>query len=283
MPYTPYKTIFRDSNVKRLATTGVPIYPLGKTAGLPSSLTFQTFTADGLFSVPNDIRLIYIAMYGAGGTSGTDGTTTIEGGAGAFFLGSKAVTPTEVLTITIGAPNGGGQRGTRYGANAAGNGGGLTSVVSNSITAYAGAGGGGFSAVGFTNTGPGGNGGYYIGGDGTYDYVTNANNSGIVAKGGNTTGASGGAGGTWTDINGTKTAGSGSSLLGGSWTGENPPPLGPTFAYTCGGGGAGYYGGGAGMLGCGAGGSSYFNGTLITYTDGGGSASNTSGVVLIGY
>lgn len=115
-------------------------------------LRTQNFTASGTFTVPNDVYTLIINGAGAGGgySAGTGiGLAFAAGGSGGFVQNYKiAVTPGDVLTITIGA------------AGTVGSPGGSTIIFSNGTsTNLLVLGGGGPAAVG-TGYASGGDGGF---------------------------------------------------------------------------------------------------------------------------
>ena len=202
------------------------------------------------WNVPNNVNLIYVKLWGAGGGSAWS-TGDGPGGGGGFVSGYLSVTPGSTLTIIVGQGGGAGGSGSAT-ANAYGGGG--------AGTTYSG-GGGGRSAIQITAgvdavTAGGGAGGcrddWRMGGGG----------------GGGLIGAAG-ALATYQNcgLGGTQSAGGGPSNgncagFGALYTGGN----GCTSSYASGGGG-GYYGGGGGGNGSGAdgpggGGSSYISGLI---------------------
>lgn len=235
----------------------------------PHSTGSQTFTATGAaqtFTVPCGVYSLNVQLWGAGGGCGYYGA----GGSGGYVSGVLSVTPNQVLTIIVGK-GGGGNSSTN--APNAGYGGGGTGYYDNCY-GFAGAGGGGRSAIQFTagtdvvTVGGGGGGGsypynYYPNGGGAgkdgFDNLTyNATGTGSGRAG---TVAAGGAGGT-----GNPSGGAGSQYQGGN------AGTGSCF-YPGGGGGGGYFGGGAGSgnsygsaEGGGGGGSYYVTNAAFTGT-----------------
>lgn len=210
-----------------------------------SNPTVQTFT------VPAGVTSITAEMWGAGG-----GGKTGLGGGGGYAKGDIAVTPGQILTITVGEGGslnyvashtiGGGGYTSLDAGNGGGSGGGRSSIAVGGVDLITAGGGGGGGS--FVNN-PGGAGGGTTGGDGT-----GAPNH--YGRGG--TASAGGAGGTGTG---------GTSISGAQYLGGRAP----TNNYTGGGGGGGWYGGGAANgistnLGGGGGGSGYVGGAGVTNT-----------------
>lgn len=67
----------------------------------------QTFTSSGTFTVPEGVYTLFVTMCGGGGgrsVMGVGGYTYGGGGAGGYYINYPlAVTPGDVLTITVGA------------------------------------------------------------------------------------------------------------------------------------------------------------------------------------
>ncbi|MEV0565273.1 glycine-rich protein [Dactylosporangium sp. NPDC050588] len=217
-----------------------------------------TYTgADQTFTVPPGITLIEAALFGAGGASSLEG----KGGGGGYTTGTIAVTPGQVLTITVGeggkpdsavATYGGGGRGGNYAVSLVetslekgGSGGGMSAIWSTSygVGPLLIAGGGGAASVETANDGGGGGG------------ATGGGGSGGATAGG---GASQIAGGTGGDNNTCEEGDDGGAFQGGAGSNGYKPG---------GGGGGGFYGGGGGdcrsgggsvqFAGAGGGGSGY--------------------------
>lgn len=187
--------------------------------------TFNYTGTNQTYTVPAGVTSLIVSVWGAGGGGGNssfNNPNTCNGGGGAFVTGTLAVTPGQVLTLTVGGggvPSGGktfgGGGGTAQQDTASG--GGLSAInIAGSYVVIAGGGGGGGYDIG-----PAGSGGLLTGGDGTYA---------PCGRGGTQTG--GGSGGT-SDYG---VAPSGTALMGGD-----------SSIYGGGGGGGGYYGGGAGI------------------------------------
>ena len=217
------------------------------------------------WTVPSGVTLIYVDAAGAQGGSG--GTNI--GGKGGKVSGIIAVTPGDVLQITVGGQSttniavygfgGNGGRSTSYGTIARA-GGGLSAISTAAPVTQANAfliagGGGGTPTSGFA-----GNGGA---GGGLNGISATSNYGGVFTRGGGATQLAGGVAGTPSDGNSTlPTAGSAinggaGGIVGGFSGGWNGG----------GGGGAGYFGGGGGAgggnaQGSGGGGSSWTNPSL---------------------
>lgn len=183
----------------------------------------QTFTSNGSFSVPDGVNLVFVEMFGGGGSGGCNGTginagTGAYGGEGGqYVVKPVTVTPGSSVTVTIGvggAPSGtanspvDGLPGTNttFGAvRAAGGFGGSANV--NTVTGVAGRGIGRGSA--FANGGAsfiatagnpsflGGDAGFGQGGDAknASGPSSSPTNGGIGAGGGATDVGTSGAGG----------------------------------------------------------------------------------------
>ncbi len=217
------------------------------------------------WTVPSGVTLIYVDVAGAQGGSG--GTNI--GGKGGKVSGIMAVTPGDILQITVGGQSttniavygfgGNGGRSTAYGTIARA-GGGLSAISTAAPVTQANAfliagGGGGTPTSGFA-----GNGGA---GGGLNGISATSNYGGVFTRGGGATQLAGGVAGTASDGNSTlPTAGSAinggaGGIVGGFSAGWNGG----------GGGGAGYFGGGGGAgggnaQGSGGGGSSWTNPSL---------------------
>jgi hypothetical protein len=217
------------------------------------------------WTVPSGVTLIYVDVAGAQGGSG--GTNI--GGKGGKVSGIMAVTPGDVLQITVGGQSttniavygfgGNGGRSTSFGTIARA-GGGLSAISTAAPVTQANAfliagGGGGTPTSGFA-----GNGGA---GGGLNGVSAASNYGGVFTRGGGATQLAGGVAGTPSDGNSTlPTAGSAinggaGGIVGGFSGGWNGG----------GGGGAGYFGGGGGAgggnaQGSGGGGSSWTNPSL---------------------
>jgi hypothetical protein len=212
------------------------------------------------WTVPSGVTLIYVDVAGAqGGSAGAN-----IGGKGGKVSGIMAVTPGDVLQITVGGQSttniavygfgGNGGRSTSFGTIARA-GGGLSAISTAAPVTQANAfliagGGGGTPTSGFA-----GNGGA---GGGLNGVSATSNYGGTFTRGGGATQFAGGVAGSASDGNSTlPTAGSAinggaGGIVGGASAGWNGG----------GGGGAGYFGGGGGAgggnaQGSGGGGSSW--------------------------
>lgn len=234
------------------------------------------------FNVPAGVTRIGVKMWGGGGggASGRSGSTSIggDGGDGGYAEAILTVTPSESLTIQVGAGGAGRTYNITSPATAGGSGGGGNSPQPTTATESGGGGGGGYSGVVRSSTilacaGGGGGGGGCVNGatpnfDGSHggvacgcaDRLPNnwESTSGWASAGGgsNVNGGTGGASGTSAQRGADGTSGAGG--VGGT---------GLSGRATGGGGGGGYYGGGGGFghsndgnfagAGGGGGGSSY--------------------------
>ncbi len=217
------------------------------------------------WTVPSGVTLIYVDVAGAqGGSAGAN-----IGGKGGKVSGIMAVTPGDILQITVGGQSstniavygfgGNGGRSTSFGTIARA-GGGLSAISTSApvtqANAFLIAGGGG----GTPTSGYAGNGGA---GGGLNGVSATSNYGGTFTRGGGATQFAGGVAGSASDGNSTlPTAGSAinggaGGIVGGASAGWNGG----------GGGGAGYFGGGGGAgggnaQGSGGGGSSWTNPSL---------------------
>lgn len=263
------------------AVAGGYIYSAGGAGGNNTTTVTYYSAGTSTFTVPIGVTQITVKTWGGGGGGGSGSNSTGVGGTGGGGGYAKAVinvTPSEDLTILVGAG------GAKAAANNRGGSGGEATKVSRSSTILleAGAGGGGGGRRGGTtgtngdagagggttgqqgrngSTGPPGTGGTQaaggIGGNGTGD-----GRAGVSQGGGD-----GGAPSTSCATNATGTGSNGTGGAGGTFT---------TSCAAGGGGGGGYYGGGGGAStstnsrsgGGGGGGSSYINPTgLVGGTD----------------
>ena len=114
---------------------------------------FVAFTASGSFTVPDGVTTIRGRLWAGGGGGGGSSANTIAGsggGGGEFVEQSAAVTPGQVITITVGAGGAGGTAGGGNGGN-----GGASSIG----TLMSAAGGGGGRGAVTADGSPGGTGG----------------------------------------------------------------------------------------------------------------------------
>jgi phage minor structural protein len=208
----------------------------------PTAANSQRFDYDNdevqTFTVPDNVTEVVIEAVGASGGG--------AGGAGGKVVATFPVTPGQVFDVyapsagsgatSAGGWPGGGQGGNLEGSPNAAGGGGYAAVIPTGGTLIdallvAGAGGGGSEDA--TNDGPGGDGGFFHGGDadGDWNAGSDANDPGR--------GATQFAGGQ------PQSGTNGSGEHGSFGQGGTAHQSGSAFAYASGGGGAGWYGGGA--------------------------------------
>jgi len=125
----------------------------------PGFAQVQGFTASGSFTVPAGVTRVRVRAHGGGGGGG--GNTTQGGGGGGggggYAEGIYAVTPGQVVAVTVGAGGAGGPNNAgTSGANSGGSGG--ASSFGAFLTAGGGSGGQGSMSGGQGNSGPGGSG-----------------------------------------------------------------------------------------------------------------------------
>ncbi|MFF5228883.1 glycine-rich protein [Dactylosporangium sp. NPDC000521] len=199
--------------------------------------TRYTYTgADQTFTVPAGITLIEAALFGAGGANSLEG----KGGGGGYTTGSIAVTPGQVLTITVGE---GGKPDSDVGTYGGGGRGGHNAVGLVEANLQKGGSGGGMSAIWSASYGAGP---LLIAGGGgaaSLETASDGGGGGGATGGGGAGGATAGAGasqfvgGTGGDNLDCEGGGDGGSFQGGAG-GDGYRPGG--------GGGGGFYGGGGG-------------------------------------
>lgn len=228
--------------------------------GVNAQTTTQTFTTSGTFTVPPGVTTIQVEAWGGGGAGG--GTTnaaraTGGGGAGGTYTlnSSVAVTPGQVITVTVGAGG--------VGVSNANGGAGGTSTFASTIPVTAAGGGGGARNTGATNL--------TLNGAGAIASVGVTRNGGSGGTGnattstsGNSGGGGGGAGATGNGGNASGiTAGTGGTGGGGNGAaGRNSDGDGiDATALSGGGGGARSSGTGANR----AGGDGYRGQIIVTY------------------
>jgi len=186
--------------------------------GTVFSQTTVTFTSSSTFNVPAGVTSVDIEVVGAGGNGGGNGGG--GGGGGGYASGTYAVTPGQVLTVTVGVAGGGPVGGASavdmmIGATGGENG---TVVTTGNLLGGGGAGG---TATGGTINRTGGNGGagrwtyFGGGGGGAAGSVSNGSTGGDAIQwtgvcqfpggtaglGGGTPGGNGGKGAGFTDVN----------------------------------------------------------------------------------
>lgn len=204
------------------------------------------FTGSGSFTVPDGVNSVFIEVIGAGGSGGGNGTG--GGGGGAYASGEYAVTPLQVMTITIGLGGINEETGTTSvdGLLMATGGSNGVSVPNPEI------GGGGNGGVSY-----GGNIANYFGGTGGGGYYTYFGGGGGGAAGPDGNGGIGGNTIAWTGI--CLTPGGDGGLSGGAPAGNGgkgagftddfcvvTDPSGMGENYGAGGGGGNGNGGGPG-------------------------------------
>jgi len=217
MPYSPYKTVFRDSNPKRLATTSVSIYPIGQRnnvrAVFPPELTVVTMPAGySIFTVPNIIGdSIIIQAVGASGNSSFIQNENAGGGlvgynptTGAY--GTYPATAGQKFGCFVGSVGGGGVGGGGVGGGCVG----MWTYAATSKYVFV-AGGGGGTDSNIHRGGVGCLGNIQKGGDGTGDV-------GYIGSGGTgVTGGAGGAGSSPGSAGGASTAPPGTAVPSANW------------------------------------------------------------------
>lgn len=189
-----------------------------------------TFTTTGVhtWTVPDGVTSISaVCIGGGGGGAGGDGTLDMGGGGGGLsYRNSIAVTPGQVLTITVGAGGSGG-------SSAAGGSGGDSSIAKSGATVLHAGGGGAGTGLSSGTLNNGGSGGSTLGYDGGGDGGGAGTASGIAVGGGG-----GGAGGYSGD------GGDGGTIASGAGAGSGGGGGGGVYGSVAGGGG-----GGTGILG----------------------------------
>lgn len=270
-----------------LASLALPIFTFTDIAYAHTQVVFTVTPGGGTWTVPTGVTELQVLVVAGGGGGGSlQGSTRGEGGGGAggvTYNAAYAVTPGQIITVTVGT-----------GGNAVGgdaeSGNGTASVFGTISTTGGGAGG----HVSGNNGGSGGGACGIAGSNGGYGTAGQGNDGGNVTGGGHFGGGGGGGadadGGAGTDaVGGNGGSGHDYSAIFGAAVGE---------AGWFGGGGAGGADGtgGAGTGGNGGGGDGAIGGAPqagIANTGGGGGASgqwksNTegdggSGVVIVRY
>lgn len=208
----------------------------------------ETFTASGMYVVPEGVTTITIEVIGAGGHGGGNGSG--GGGGGGYAAGTFEVTPLSTLSVTIGEAGGGANSGTTSVENLISASGGANGFsIPNPNLGGGGAGGTGSGGNIANNSGGNGGGGYWTyfggGGGGAAGAAGNGMTGGntIVWNGSNclTPGGDGGSGGGAPGGNGGKGAGFTDAFC----TISNPAANGEDFGG--GGGGGNGNGGGPGL------------------------------------
>jgi hypothetical protein len=187
----------------------------------------SVFTANGTFTVPSAVTTIWVSGWGGGGGGGGGNalsTSAQGGGGGGAYPGEIAiknpiaVTPGEVLTITVGAGGAGGA-GTSSLANAGNGTAGGSSIVSSGNTnllALAG-GSGGSGATAYSTTSVFGGSGYTMGLAvfSIANSTTSPDGGGVVGFGGAGGGGAFGSGGSGNSGGGNGGNGTGNGTGGG--------------------------------------------------------------------
>lgn len=203
-------TVNADTNWQLTTDGTVTIGVTGLSfAILNKSLAIQKFTVNGSFTVPVGINTIYLTAAAGGGGGGGGYSSGANGGSGggggaSILKSSYAVTPGQVIPITIGA---GGSAGA-----VAGNGGAGGSTIIGALITLTGGGGGIAGSVSSGGTGGGFSGGGLstAGGDGI---------AGLPGNGGATAVSGGGPARLGTGVSGTLNSGAGSSGGHATFTG----------------------------------------------------------------
>ncbi len=150
---------------------------------------FQEFMTTGVFTVPPGVTQVFIEAVGAGGNGGFNGTG--GGGGGGYASGVYAVTPLDIIYITVGTGGGGAATGTTHAGGFVSASGGENGVsVPNPEIGGGGNGG----------TGSGGNISNFTGGKGGGGYYTYFGGGGGGAAGPAGNGSDGGNTIAWTGI-----------------------------------------------------------------------------------
>lgn len=225
-------------------------------AGEPTPVgTFYRFDATGAeveWTVPAGVNYLKAYVFGASGAGGRY-ATYVASGAGGYSEGVMSVTPGEKLRIRVGTGGGFPERVADGDPINAGGLGGWPGGGSGSYGDTWGGGGGGYSGVFRDNGAPI----ILAGGGGGTAGFTHAGGPGGGESGGDVAGATGGS----QSAGGTSGAG---GTNGAMYQGADADSGNRTSAtdFDCGGGGSGYYGGGASNVDgrAGAGGSGYIGG-----------------------
>jgi len=188
-----------DSDVRALAVVSSGTINFsdfyGKTSQTTSNYTSAVTAAT--FTVPRGVTAVNVSTIGGGGGGGGavfsgDGHGAGNGGSGGYILQTIAVTPGEILTITVGA---GGIHGTSSGTGGTG---GTSTVSRGTTTLFSATGGaGGKGVIGDNAPAAGGAGGSPGGVAGSYQatWMVNRNTTGQGLNGKGTNGSGYGTGG----------------------------------------------------------------------------------------
>lgn len=246
--------------------------------GTAFSQTTVNFSSSSTFNVPAGVTSLEIEVIGAGGAGGGNGGG--GGGGGGYAKGTYAVTPGQVLTVTVGVAGGGPAGGTSsVGTLISATGGANGFSVSNPGIGGGGAGGSGTGGT-INHTGGNGGGGYwtYFGGGG-------GGGAGMLGNGGNGGNTIAWTGQCQTPGGAAGTGGGAPGGDGGKGAGFTDPscnisnPSGNGLNYGAGGGGGNGNGGGPGTgtggyvtitySGCAVDNSTTLNGTTISANEAG--------------
>lgn len=209
------------------------------------SQTTVNFTSSSTFNVPAGVTSLEIEVIGAGGAGGGNGGG--GGGGGGYAKGTYAVTPGQILTVTVGAAGGGPAGGTSsVGTMISATGGDNGTFVNNPSIGGGGIGGSGTGGT-INRTGGTGGGGYWTyfggGGGGAAGSLSNGGNGGNTIAWTGQCQTPGGAAGT----GGGAPGGDGGKGAGFTDPGCNVSnPSGNGLNYGAGGGGGNGNGGGPG-------------------------------------
>ena len=209
-----FQAYVKDTDWKSITNAYVKIPPSTRTITRVIPPTTDTYNSTGIqtFTIPAGITTVDLnVISGGGGGGGSDSSPGAAGRSGARISGTLAVSPGQILTISIGtggiggASDQGSAPGGRAGINTLGYGGGTGSAAGPTPLSGAGGGGGGASVILLNGSpvvvaaggGGGGGGGNGVPGQG----VSPGGTSGSIAggngqiKGGDGGGAGGGGGG----------------------------------------------------------------------------------------
>jgi len=136
-----------DGNIYRAVTTNTNVNPVGDNTNAWSAFNSVStgtavFTANGSFTVPGGVTTIYVSASaggaGGGGGAGYRSTGAPGGGGGgagqSVFKQPLAVTPGQIINITIGGAGTAGNGGATGSGGGDGTNGGNTTLVSNSVS-----------------------------------------------------------------------------------------------------------------------------------------------------
>lgn len=260
----------------------------------PAPVTQAIFRISGNFTVPTGVLAVNVLVVGGGGGGGCNGGGG-GGGGGVIYMPNYAVTPGDVLGVTVGA--GGGvscsNPSTGNGSPSVFNTNNLHGSAVNAIGGGGGAsrGGAGSGAAGGSGGGGGGDPTYYVAGTGTAGQGNNGG-SGYNNSCGSSGGGGGGAGGPGGNGNNYAGGGGGNGIVinGGAYGGGGGGGNTCSSGASHGGGGSGGVVGGGGF----GGGTIYATAPGAANTGGGGgggggngtspgNGTGGSGVVIVSY